>query len=346
MVTNKLSAALYPDPELSARGIEQSKEAGELLRKYITEELKWDLKTVPVSASSMIRAQQTAHHMFPAAPVGVLPCISEQGRTPDNKPLPQAQQREVLKLCDVETLHYLDEKLDFRTAREKKTDYGQFVDFMIKDRPEYLKNKDKIIVVSHSHFLLHIFGIMLDNNQAILATYDDDMNMGRTVEKLRKKFKIDGNFHKVEYGLEYFEKRRKDMQQKDFVAICPDNCRNPVCPKKFYKKDQLVRAESLMREFAATQEEALKPNKMKSSNPKVLAMQKHLCFLRKQYAFYMDNLLSADTGRVFHEALLNATKIFIAWAEHGFIENDESIEKAYQDLLEARESVKLYNQTT
>lgn len=203
-VQSKLHAMLYRDPELSVTGKQQSREAGRLLSAHLSG-MGWDLSRVEIGASSMIRAQQTAHCMFPKAKIRVMPCIAEHGITLDNIPLSKSEQSEALRSLDPRTLAALDGANNARAAGPK-TNFNLFVDWLRSTGA-----RGRMVVVTHSHFLEGQFGIFLENNEAILVKYDADM-------------KQIGAARKLDYApVGFFDKRRKAAK------MCPDGCRRRVC---------------------------------------------------------------------------------------------------------------------
>lgn len=93
----KIIHCRYPDPPLTDCGLRSSQENGKELRRRL--ETAWGWTPHFLGASSMLRAMETAHAMFPDTRVHSMPFISELGGgaiSPCNEPGDVAQQSRAL----------------------------------------------------------------------------------------------------------------------------------------------------------------------------------------------------------------------------------------------------------
>lgn len=172
------------DPMITDCGVDLSKSAGVALREK-------DIRPDLVLSSYLLRAQETAHNMFPGSEITPVPFIGELGDGSANVPTSaKDQQKRItmrygLKSIDRD-LQYMDDKMWGTNEKRKGGHWLQFTAFLehnlLPRLPEYLKKKDtlKVVLVTHNEYMKAIPPLQrhcsevikqISNNQVLGLTY-------------------------------------------------------------------------------------------------------------------------------------------------------------------------------
>lgn len=213
------SQMMYQDPGITVRGITRSQVMMGILDEFI--QATFGNGKFTVAASSMIRAQQTAHAMFPESPIHVFPHVAEEGVTYDNIPFSKEKQHEIMG--PIVTGRLLEGKDNRDTDLKKKSSLDEFLkwarnhlDLFVKDVSPYHEIY-RAVIFTHSNFLKRSFplpdGSKMMNNGFVFSEFSDDGEQ------------------KGKYEYPCFMYHNDPSYVPDPLQKCPDNCRMTVCPK-------------------------------------------------------------------------------------------------------------------
>lgn len=181
-VLARLVRLLYRDPLLTDAGVRQARKQGDNVRQQVP--ISFDL----VASSSLMRAMETAHFMFPeASRIVPLPYVAEWHHVRENRSLPIETQREILAAVNPTILPRLDLRWAHDTGRNKAK-CNEFVRWIGEHLYDLLPDESggtlplNIAVVSHSTYLskcvVELGGAKPFNAQVVCAAFDHDKRTG------------------------------------------------------------------------------------------------------------------------------------------------------------------------
>lgn len=153
----KMKAVKCPDPLLSdwpffkANGAERTKLTE--LRKTL-----YDLNSDIVLSSTLIRAMETAHALFPNRRVYVVPFMKEQEVGTDNVPLSIKEQQKILyeEYKDIDWIDYKYIQNESETNRNL-SNYEKFINKVIIPLITNNISLRRVAIVTHSHLMKKLF---------------------------------------------------------------------------------------------------------------------------------------------------------------------------------------------
>jgi len=227
-VTMGRSWHYVPDPELTQSGIENAITFGEQLQDKAKDSI--------VCASMLLRAQMTAYLMMKPQMVHVLPYISEEGNSDDNKPQDLATQQKKLKRNPYyDDIQRNTTYIDGREFKDPSTpNWGNFFEFLKEKYSELSKNSGyfnpSLVIISHGHSIETLLGnatkygaptnlkiAKADRPNFAAFTFTFDLDSGKITTPTRYDY-LDGS------GLS-LSNSTADSVEKD----CQSQRENPVC---------------------------------------------------------------------------------------------------------------------
>jgi len=177
----------YADPELTAVGIDISKNVSSKLLDTISE--LWGDNLYTIGASQMIRTQETAYYML-AKPlnavnsINIFPHISEAGSGYDNWAFPREKQLKIMGSRNPDILNYFGVDKSKKQSLSDKSSINMFINWAEHNPSIFAKGNDgyyRAVVFTHSIFLRKWFGpSKIKNNNGIRMRYNTE---GFEVEK-------------------------------------------------------------------------------------------------------------------------------------------------------------------
>jgi len=183
----------YLDPELSNLGVKTSKEIGAKFRKK-------HIHLDGVLSSTLFRAIETAHHMFPNHAITPIPFVKEHDNELSDELMPWKDKINKFKKLYPKLKvnnHYLKGK------DKNKTDYSKLKDFILEYAVSHFgyKKEYNIVIVCHSLYMWHnLPGLKINP-------------LNNAIYKVVYTYKLDENpIVKIESGM----KRKNELDKKEY----------------------------------------------------------------------------------------------------------------------------------
>lgn len=187
---------LYRDPLLTDVGVQQARDQGDRLRTALQSSPMTRTTTTTtapadgvdlVASSTLLRAMETAHFMFPDRRVVTLPYVSERHNVHENVALSPKEQQAVLREANPSAF----KRLDWRFANDRGRNVSKcnaFVPWLGSHLYDLLPTEQgfrrplTIVVVTHSTYMRHcvdeLAGAHPLNTQVVCAAFDRDEASG------------------------------------------------------------------------------------------------------------------------------------------------------------------------
>jgi broad specificity phosphatase PhoE len=154
---------LYPDPELTNEGVEQTKQVADLLQSNIS--ARWGSEPYTLASSQLIRAAETAFYMLAKStnkPINIFPYIGEKGITYDNYAIEKHEQYKFMSKRNPEIVHALSKGRDLRDSQNMytKSNWDKFIVWATENPEQFEHGSDghyRAVIFTHSKLIKSAF---------------------------------------------------------------------------------------------------------------------------------------------------------------------------------------------